>query len=355
MKFLDGGSLNEHRGRLLGNPRAAAELIAQVARAVQHAHDRGILHRDLKPSNILLDADGMPQVADFGLAKRLGPLGPGGLSQSGPLIGTLLYMPPEQAATGHGLTVQADVYALGAILYELLTGRPPFRADNPLEILLALSWHEPIPPRALRPEVPGDLEVLCLKCLHKNPRQRYASARELAEDLERFLESRPILARPVGLLDRAWRWCRRNSAVASLLGALAVLVLLAGVGLGGMWRWGQRDRAAWVAEQARKDAETEQLVAVLRSDRDHWRKQARRVEAAKAEDDTARDVSRVVTALSTVPSSLAGMKIAFGQREGGEASMNVAKGLGIGFGGPTAVHLSGTFSVNNFGGLGGGL
>jgi tRNA A-37 threonylcarbamoyl transferase component Bud32 len=235
MKFIDGGSLGEHLPRLRQDPRAAARLLAAVARAVHHAHQRGILHRDLKPGNVLLDGQGQPHVTDFGLARRMNTQV--SLSPSGAVVGTPSYMPPEQAAGRKGLTVAADVYSLGAILYEILTGRPPFAAETPLDTLLLVLEKEPEPPRALNPAVDADLETICLKCLQKEPAGRYESAAALAEDLERWLKGEPIQARASSVLERVVKWARRQPAIAGLWGAIAVLSLagvvslLAGSGL----------------------------------------------------------------------------------------------------------------------------
>jgi serine/threonine protein kinase/WD40 repeat protein len=201
----------------------AAQIVAKVARAVHHAHQRGILHRDLKPGNILLDAQGEPHVTDFGLAKHVGA--EKGQTQSGAIVGTPSYMAPEQAAGKKALTTAADVYSLGAILFELLTGRPPFRADTPLDTVLQVLDRDPPRPRSIEPQVDPDLEVICLKCLEKEPAKRYGSAEALAEDLERWLAGEPIVARPARVWERINKWRKRRPAAAALL-ALSVLAAL---------------------------------------------------------------------------------------------------------------------------------
>ena len=221
MDFVDGTTLGEFAARSPLATREAVRIVKAIAEAVHAAHEHGILHRDLKPANVLIDRHGVPQVTDFGLAKQL-HAGPA-LTATEQVLGTPSYMPPEQA-TGQSSKVgfTSDVYSLGAILYELLSGRPPFRADSTVATIRQVIDTEPISPRRLNSTVSRDIETICLKCLEKNPQHRYATARDLADELQRVISGEPIRARPLGVVLRGWRWCRRNPA-----GATAFVLLLA--------------------------------------------------------------------------------------------------------------------------------
>jgi tRNA A-37 threonylcarbamoyl transferase component Bud32/DNA-binding beta-propeller fold protein YncE len=229
MGFVDGDSLAKRIADAPLAPRDAAALVQRISDAIQFAHDHGVIHRDLKPANVLLDKDGQPRVTDFGLAKKV--KSDSNLTGTGQVLGTPSYMSPEQAAGRvSAIRETADVYSLGAILYAALTGRPPFQADNPLDTLMQALERDPVSPRQLNPSVPRDLETICLKCLEKDRRRRYASARALADDLGRFLDGRTILARPAGTLERITKWSRRRPASAALIGVsvLATVLLAAG-------------------------------------------------------------------------------------------------------------------------------
>jgi hypothetical protein len=227
LEFCGGGSLEKKLGGTPLPAREAAALVETLARAMQAAHEQHVIHRDLKPANVLLAEDGTPKITDFGLAKKLDEAGQ---TQSGAIMGAPSYMAPEQAgykpdAQAREIGPAADVYALGAILYECLTGRPPFKAATALDTILQVVSDEPVPPSQLQPKTPRDLETICLKCLHKDRAKRYGSARELADDLRRFLGGEPIRARPVGRLERAAKWVKRNPVVAALLAAVVLSVM----------------------------------------------------------------------------------------------------------------------------------
>jgi WD40 repeat protein/serine/threonine protein kinase len=289
LEYLDGGSLAQRLDGKPQPPRAAAQLIAVLARTVQNAHECGIVHRDLKPANILLQENQrvneannptqqtlknfqdetlpgysassqtwdsglgfFPKIADFGLAKRLD--GAATLFASGTILGTPAYMAPEQVSGLKGVIGPAvDIYALGIILYEMLTGRPPFRGENSYDTLLQVVHQEPVPPRRLQPKIPVDLETVCLTCLHKEPHKRYASAAAFAEDLERFLSERPIHARPVGRLERTVKWARRHPAGAGLFVLILLLVVSAFPLL--LWQLKNAEERVATEKQARRQVE----------------------------------------------------------------------------------------------------
>ncbi|MGE3807041.1 MAG: protein kinase [Gemmataceae bacterium] len=231
LEYVDGGTLSTRSAGKPLPPHEAAGLVQTLASAVHYAHERGIVHRDLKPANVLLTRDGQPKIVDFGLAKQLD--GSDMLTRSGAVLGTPSYLSPEQAAgKTRDIGPPCDVYALGAILYELLTGSPPFRGASSLDTILLVMTEEPVRLRDRQPGVPGDLETICHKCLNKTPAQRYASAAALADDLGRFRNGEPILARPAGKVERAWRWCVRNPIAASFLVAVSLLLIVVTLGAG---------------------------------------------------------------------------------------------------------------------------
>jgi serine/threonine protein kinase len=273
-EFVEGGSLDK---RINGTPlpvRDAAQLLETLARAVHHAHQHGIVHRDLKPANILVSggvvsggvANGerptthhspltthQLKITDFGLAKKIDA--ESDQTRSGAVVGTPSYVSPEQAAGKKDIGPATDIYALGAILYEMLTGRPPFRGETVMDTLFMVLTEEPVPPVRLRPKVPRDLETICLKCLNKEPARRYPTAEALAEDLNRFLNGWPIQARPAGRLERLWRWCRHYPAAACLLAVVSVLLVVAAFGMWHLSRLSQELVQSTALESAAQESE----------------------------------------------------------------------------------------------------
>ena len=216
LELLDGGGLDDRLARTPQPGNQAAELMVTLARAVHVAHQAGIVHRDLKPTNVLYTSDGVPKITDFGLAKRIDS--DDGQTESGQIMGSPSYMAPEQArGDSRNVGPPADVYALGAILYEMLTGRPPFKGETPMETVRQVIDDDPVTPSRLVPRVPRDLETICLKCLHKDPAKRYESAQALADDLERYLRGEPILARRTAFWERGAKWARRRPVAATLM------------------------------------------------------------------------------------------------------------------------------------------
>ncbi len=225
LEFVDGAPLDRALAGKPQKPVDAARLVETLSRAMHFAHNHSILHRDLKPANVLLTSDGVPKITDFGLAKKLE--GDSGQTKDGSIMGTPSYMAPEQARGElKNLGPSADIYSLGAMLYEMLVGRPPFLGTTPFETILQVIKEEPVPPSRLIGKLPPDVETICLKCLQKEPAKRYATAELLAEDCRRFVAGEPILSRPISPAERAWRWCRRNPRVAGLLATVAGLLVV---------------------------------------------------------------------------------------------------------------------------------
>ncbi len=254
MDYVAGRTLAEIvRDGPLPATRAAA-YVKTIAGAVHYAHQHGILHRDLKPANIIIDENDQPRITDFGLAKKLtdsqlSTLNPQ-LTLSGQVLGSPNYLPPEQADPEHGtIGPPSDVYALGAILYHLVTGRPPFQAESLTTLLRQVIESDPVAPRLLNPGIPRDLETICLKCLEKEPQRRYATAQALADDLGRFLNREPVLARPVGASGRAWRWCRRRPVLAGLAAALVVVLFGGMIGISWQWQRAEHERGMAMANE----------------------------------------------------------------------------------------------------------
>lgn len=318
LEFAEGGSLAH---RLAEHPMPTAEaaaLIATLARAVHAAHVAGVVHRDLKPSNILLSADGVPKVGDFGLAKLMD--GDAGRTITGQVLGSPSFMAPEQAeGQSRHVGPAADVYALGSILYQALTGRPPFLGESQLETLKLVVSNEVVPPRRLRPDVPADLETICLKCLEKEPSRRYPDAATLADDLDRHLAGRPILARRAGTFERSWRWCRRNPGLAAATLAAVVLgiTVIAGAAASAVVFRHQRDRALGAEAQAnRSRAEMKSVLDFLQN----------RVLAAARPRDQEGGLGRDVSLRAAIDTAESGIDRAFRDTPTVEASIRAALG-----------------------------
>lgn len=289
MDFIEGQSLAEIIREEILSPRDASDLLLKVARALHFAHKQGTIHRDLKPANILISAENTPHVTDFGLAKMVESVAAESeteLTATGQILGTPSYMSPEQASGNQGVVGPAsDIHSLGAILYATLVGRAPFAADSPIDTLMQVMKKEPVTIRDLNPSVPRDLETICLKCLSKEPQKRYTTAAEFADDLSRFLEDRPVKARPVGPAQRLIRWSKRNRAVASLI-ALSAALLVSGTFVS-LYFAVQASRRAQAEAQAHAVAENaleneQRAREVAQSERDRARAQTQRGEVVLA-------------------------------------------------------------------------
>ena len=265
MKLIDGRNLADGLDRFRDRPMAIARLLVRISEAIHHAHERGVLHRDLKPSNILVDERDEPHVIDFGLAKRLGEGVVDESAATSHIMGTPSYMSPEQAR-GHRdeITTATDVYGLGTILYTLLSGRPPYTGGSALEVLRQIHEQEVPAPHVHNPRVDRDLETICLKCLGKQPRDRYASARDLADDLNRWIEGRPIVARPASKVERAVKWVRRRPDIAAWCALVAIVALLGLAGI--IWNWRAAIAASEAAITASKAAITARDEAIRSED-----------------------------------------------------------------------------------------
>jgi serine/threonine-protein kinase len=342
LEFVDGAPLDKQMG---GNPqdfRFAAKLIETLARAVYFAHQQGIIHRDLKPANILMTADGVPKITDFGLAKRMEEID-SSQTRSGTIMGTPSYMAPEQAR-GDILAIgyHADQYSLGAMLYEMLTGRPPFVGATAMETVMKVTRDEPTPPSQLRPDLPRDLETICLKALQKDVHKRYPNAFEMAADLGRFLAGEPILARPVGPAERLWRWCKRNPKVAALtlstFGLLvAGLAISAGAAIVIASERNLKERERIAAVEARKVADEQRDIADEQRDIADTERKAADEQLVLAIDTIKTLIHEVQNKLENVPKSqelkkdllktaVVGLN-QVGQRARGTSSMEVAYSL----------------------------
>ncbi len=293
LEYCPGGSLAQRLADAPLSPRESAEVVEHVARAVHAAHAKGIIHRDLKPANILFAADGTPKVTDFGLARRADLDTDTALTRTGAVMGTPSYMAPEQARGSRAVGPVTDVYALGAVLYECLTGRPPFLAATALDTVLHAVHDDPLSPARLQPKVPRDLETVCLKCLQKDPGKRYPSAAAVAEDLERYLDGRPMLARPVSVWERARKAARRRPAAAAGLAACALSLMLVVTVV--LVAYGRLQRERDDADAARRSAEARRQDAIVAKEALERERQLAYARIQKASEAVERMMTRVAS------------------------------------------------------------
>ena len=291
LEFVDGADLHRSLDGKPRDARSSAALVEQVCRAMQYAHDNNILHRDLKPANILLDSAGNPKVTDFGLAKEVDSED-SAATRDGTIMGSPSYMPPEQARGQiSAVSPKSDQYSMGAVLYQMLTARPPFITDRPLETVMQVINNEPVAPRQLQPSIPVDLETICLKALQKDPDQRYESCEAMADDLRRYLNGEPILARPISRLRRAWRWCRRNPKIAAPSALAALFICLTAIIAS--WAW------ATTAAQAQQIA-TEKMNVETQRDEAERQKVVANQQRALAEEKEALARKQAALALQNI-------------------------------------------------------
>jgi formylglycine-generating enzyme required for sulfatase activity/tRNA A-37 threonylcarbamoyl transferase component Bud32 len=287
LEFVPGGTLEK---KIDGKPQAplyAAHIVETLARTIHAAHQHGIIHRDLKPANVLLTAEGEPKITDFGLAKRLADNS--ALTATNHVVGTPSYMAPEQAsARKNAISTCSDIYALGAILYEMLTGRPPFQGETPLDTMMLVLHSDPVPPRQFQLKLPRDLEIICLKCLHKEPRKRYSSAEALADDLRRFISQEPIRARPAPPWERVWKWARRRPTAAALVGMC--LLVAVSVTLASLYNANRfNSQRAHDLCQEMERADIAELPAILKELANYRRWAEPRLQALAADEKAPRD------------------------------------------------------------------